>query len=61
MKPVNKSNPFDTIDPLLRFKAIKTVIDKINSKDELLKINDLLQKRVDELNRLKKEYETINK
>ena len=60
MKPFDEVNPFSSIDPVLKFKEIKNLIDKMN-KDELLRINYILERRLDELNRFKKECTSNNK
>ena len=60
MKPFDEVNPFSSIDPVLKFKEIKNLIDKMN-KYELLRINCILEKRLDELNRFKKECTSNNK
>jgi len=59
-KPFDEVNPFSSIDPVLKFKEIKGLIDKMD-KDELLRINYILEKRLDELNRFKKECTSNNK
>ena len=60
MKPFDEVNPFSSIDPVLKFKEIKNLIDKMN-KYELLRINYILERRLDELNRFKKECTSNNK
>lgn len=53
-----EKNPFSSIDPVLKFKEIKSLIDKMD-KDELLRINYILDKRLTELNRFKKNVRVI--
>ena len=58
-----KNNPFSSIDPVLKFKEIKNMVEKIN-KVELIRVNEILEKRLKELNEqngFKKEYKSNNK
>ena len=57
------NNPFSSIDPVLKFKEIKNMVEKMN-KAELIRANEILEKRLKELNQqnqLKKECKSNNK
>ena len=57
------NNPFSSIDPVLKFKEIKNMVEKMN-KVELIRVNEILEKRLKELNEqngFKKEYKSNNK
>ena len=52
-----ENNPFSSIDPVLKFKEIKNMVEKMN-KEELMWVSEILEKRLKELNQenqLKKE------
>ena len=58
-----KNNPFSSIDPVLKFKEIKNMVEKMN-KEELMWVSEILEKRLKELNQqnqLKKECKNNNK
>jgi len=60
---MKENNPFSSIDPVLKFKEIKNMVEKMN-KNELIRVNTILEKRLKELNeqnRFKKEYKSNNK
>ena len=57
------NNPFSSIDPVLKFKEIKNMVEKMN-KVELIRVNEILEKRLKELNEqngFKKEYKSNHK
>ena len=61
--PFDGTNPFSIIDPVLKFKEIKNMVEKMN-KDELIQVNAILEKKLKELNeqnQLKKECKSNNK
>lgn len=46
----NKNNPFDRINPINNnYLKIKEIITKINDKNELIKINKMIDQRLKEL------------
>ena len=46
----NKNNPFDTINPINNnYLRLKKIINKINDKNELIKINEIIDQRLKEL------------
>tara|TARA_Y100000590_G_C15462036_1_gene916829 strand:+ start:701 stop:889 length:189 start_codon:yes stop_codon:yes gene_type:complete len=46
-----KMNPFDTINPINNnYFRLKEIINKINDKNELIKINEIIDQRLQELN-----------
>ena len=46
-----KMNPFDTINPINNnYLRLKEIINKINDKNELIKINEIIDQRLQELN-----------
>ena len=56
MDPLNKTNlsvkmnPFDTINPINNnYFRLKKIINKINNKNELIKINKMIDQRLQEL------------
>ena len=56
MDPLNKTNlsvkmnPFDTINPINNnYLRLKKIINKINDKNELIKINEIIEKILQEL------------
>tara|TARA_B100000900_G_scaffold405963_1_gene416283 strand:- start:1236 stop:1415 length:180 start_codon:yes stop_codon:yes gene_type:complete len=58
-----KNNPFSSIDPVLKFKEIKNMVEKMN-KEELMWVSEILEKRLKELNQqnqLKKECKSNHK
>ena len=58
-----KNNPFSSIDPVLKFREIKNMVDKMN-KEELMWVSEILEKRLKELNQqnqLKKECKSNHK
>ena len=58
-----ENNPFSSIDPVLKFREIKNMVEKMN-KAELIRVNEILEKRLKELNQqnqLKKECKNNNK
>ena len=60
---MKENNPFSSIDPVLKFKEIKNMVENMN-KNELIRVNTILEKRLKELNeknRFKKEYKSNNK
>lgn len=45
-----KMNPFDTINPINNnYLRLKKIINKINDKNELIKINEIIDQRLKEL------------
>ena len=43
-------NPFDTINPINNnYLRLKEIINKINDKNELIKINEIIDQRLQEL------------
>ena len=45
-----KMNPFDTINPINNnYLRLKEIINKINDKNELIKINKMIDQRLKEL------------
>tara|TARA_B100001778_G_C18012467_1_gene372869 strand:+ start:237 stop:416 length:180 start_codon:yes stop_codon:yes gene_type:complete len=57
------NNPFSSIDPVLKFKEIKNMVEKMN-KEELMWVSEILEKRLKELNQqnqLKKECKSNHK
>ena len=58
-----KNNPFSSIDPVLKFREIKNMVEKMN-KEELMWVSEILEKRLKELNQenqLKKECKSNHK
>ena len=58
-----ENNTFSSIDPVLKFREIKNMVEKMN-KAELIRVNEILEKRLKELNQqnqLKKECKNNNK
>ena len=58
-----KNNPFSSIDPVLKFKEIKNMVEKMN-KEELMWVSEILEKRLKELNQenqLKEECKSNHK
>ena len=58
-----ENNPFSSIDPVLKFREIKNMVEKMN-KEELMWVSEILEKRLKELNQqnqLKKECKSNHK